>query len=78
LETVSELYQIIIFTAGNKNYADTILNYLDPTGKYLSIRYYREHCVMNKNGLMVKDLSIFSNIQGDYFIVDNSISSFMN
>ena len=27
---------------------------------------------------MVKDLSIFKNIGGDYFLVDNSISSFMN
>ena len=37
------LYEIVIFTASVKDYADTILNQLDPEKKFISYRLYREH-----------------------------------
>lgn len=43
LRNMSKRWEIIVFTAGQKEYADTILNELDPNG-YISRRMYREHC----------------------------------
>jgi TFIIF-interacting CTD phosphatase-like protein len=37
------MYEIVIFTAGTKEYADEILNCLDPEGKLIMHRLYRHH-----------------------------------
>ena len=37
---MSKLFEIIIFTASKKIYADPILNYLDPNNDYISYRLY--------------------------------------
>jgi len=61
LEEANKLFQVVVFTASQSEYADPILDYLDPTGELIQARYYREHCVKTKEGYYVKDLRIFKN-----------------
>ena len=38
-------FEIDIFTAAIKRYADNIVNKLDPNNTYVNYRFYREHCI---------------------------------
>jgi TFIIF-interacting CTD phosphatase-like protein len=44
LRKASKNWEIIVFTAGLKDYADKILDDLDPDG-YISRRLYRDSCM---------------------------------
>ena len=41
---MSRKFRLVIFTASNKEYADLILDGIDPERKFISDRFYREHC----------------------------------
>ena len=45
LEKLSQLYEIIVFTAGTKEYADHILDYIDPKKTIFKKRLYRTDCI---------------------------------
>eukprot|EP00826_Nyctotherus_ovalis_P032133 TRINITY_DN2594_c0_g2_i3.p1 TRINITY_DN2594_c0_g2~~TRINITY_DN2594_c0_g2_i3.p1 ORF type:complete len:340 (-),score=62.19 TRINITY_DN2594_c0_g2_i3:46-1065(-) len=76
LQELSEIYEIIIWTAGEKRYANGILDLLDPKGKYISYRMYRESCIP-KRACVLKDLRILENRSlSKTVIVDNTISCF--
>ena len=82
LERVSQFFDICIYTASERVYADSILDQLDPDNHYLGQRLYRESCTLSKldNGSKVvylKDLSLISSYTLDEIvIVDNSLLSF--
>ena len=79
LNNVYEKYELIIFTASNKNYADKIIDYIEKDKKYFSLRLYREHCIFIKPGIYIKDLRIFNNRNlKNVILIDNSIFSFAN
>lgn len=44
LENLSKHYTLGVFTASTQEYADAVINQLDPNGKYISLRLYRQHC----------------------------------
>eukprot|EP00826_Nyctotherus_ovalis_P057427 TRINITY_DN7846_c0_g1_i20.p1 TRINITY_DN7846_c0_g1~~TRINITY_DN7846_c0_g1_i20.p1 ORF type:complete len:187 (+),score=24.91 TRINITY_DN7846_c0_g1_i20:92-652(+) len=76
LQELSIIYEIVIFTAAEKCYADGILDLLDPENKYISHRIYRENCII-KNRHIAKDLRIFKNRDiNNIVIVDNMITCF--
>ena len=77
LDRLSKLYEIIVFTAGVQDYADNILNYIDPEKQYIKKRLYRTDCIQTSDGVYVKDLDIFiDRDKENIIIVDNSILSF--
>jgi Dullard-like phosphatase family protein len=79
LEAISKKFEIFIFTASLKEYADSILNFLDPENKYFKNRFYRNNCICVKNKVFIKDLRIFANRKPENIvIVDNSLYSFTN
>ena len=45
LKRLAELYEIVVFTAGIKDYADPILDYIDPKKEYFKKRLYRTDCI---------------------------------
>ena len=76
LEFASKNFEVVIFTASQKAYADRILDYLDPNKQFITLRLYRESCIAGEKGF-IKDIRIFlrRNLE-DIIIVDNLILSF--
>jgi len=70
------MYEIIVFTAGQQDYADHILDYLDPDNQIFKKRLYRQDCI-KVNNFYIKDLDIvLDRDKESMIIVDNSIISF--
>ncbi|OMJ71842.1 hypothetical protein SteCoe_29852 [Stentor coeruleus] len=76
LEYAGEFFEVVIFTASTKRYADRILDYLDPSGKLIKYRFYRENCIKTDKGF-IKDLSIIQGRElGSVIIVDDQPISY--
>jgi len=79
LKAAKENFEICVFTASKQEYADAVLNYLDPENNIFRHRLYRQHCICIKNKVFVKDLRILVNRKlEDIIMVDNSLYSFTN
>jgi len=77
LKTLSSHFHIGLFTASIKEYADSVMNLLDPTGELFSFKCYRDSCI-KVGRAYVKDLRIFGKDLKDIVLLDNSIYSFAN
>ena len=75
LEEMSKFFEIIIFTAALKDYADSILDLLDPNKKFIKYRLYRQHTSIN-GMTFCKDLSKIGRDLGKTIIVDNLADNF--
>ncbi|KAL9263728.1 CTD small phosphatase-like protein [Drosera capensis] len=71
LERIAEMFEIIIFTASQSIYAAQLLDILDPDGKLISGRVYRESCIFS-DGTYTKDLTVLGVDLAKVVIVDNS------
>jgi len=74
VEEMSKYYEVVIFTAGTKDYADYALNFVDPR-KRISHRLYREHAV-SKGNVFVKDISRLGRDLKRVIIIDNIAENF--
>jgi CTD small phosphatase-like protein 2 len=71
LEKLSQIAEIIIFTASASSYADVVLDYLDPEKRWISHRLYRQHCKLER-GYFLKDLRVVNRRLQEAVLVDNS------
>jgi Dullard-like phosphatase family protein len=79
LKRVSQIFEIFIFTAGLKEYADACIDIIDPERKIFKHRLYRDSCIPLNDKTFIKDLRIFKNRkQENLILVDNSFYSFSN
>lgn len=75
LEQMSQLYEITVFTASQKAYAEKMINILDPQGQYIKHRLYRESCLI-VGGNYLKDISILGRDLTATVLIDNSPHAF--
>ena len=80
LDYASENFDLVVFTASDPDYADTIIDYIERDKKYFKMRLYRNNCIFIEPGLYIKDLRIFNGLKKmeDIIILDNSLFSFAN
>lgn len=77
LDLSNQYFEVCVFTASNHEYADTIIDYIDPTGELIQHRFYRDSCIKTTDNVYIKDLRIFKNVAlKDIILVDNAVYSF--
>ena len=77
LEEANKYFEVGIFTASVKEYADAVISFLDPENKLIKFRLYRNNCINFNDSFIVKDLRIFPNIDlKNIVLLDNSMYSF--
>ena len=55
LQNMSHYYEVMIYTASNEDYANQVIDFLDPKNQYVKYRIFREDYINNNH---IKDLRI--------------------
>ncbi len=80
IREIKKKYYIVVYTASHNNYADAVLDFLDPENTIFEGRLYRKDCIqaqIDQTKFYIKDLDIFQNFNiKDIVIIDNSVLSF--
>jgi len=76
LEEAACMYELVVFTAASQEYADLVIDRIDPNKK-IRHRRYRQHCSTHDGLPFVKDLSGLGRPIESCLIVDNSPVSYL-
>ena len=72
---MAKKWEIVIFTASHQNYANAILDEIDPENELIQHRLFRQHCSV-LNDMFVKDLSLINRDLKEMVLVDNAAYSY--
>ena len=75
LRKVKQKYELVVFTAGTKEYAEPIIDIIEKREKFFIKRLYREHTIY-RNSNYIKDLSKLGRNLSKIIIVDNMPQNF--
>lgn len=79
LKAVSQIFDVYIYTAGNKKYANHVLDTIDKD-KIIAKRFFRDNC-RKENGMFYKDLKHLKRVsktKKDMILVDDNTISVGN
>jgi carboxy-terminal domain RNA polymerase II polypeptide A small phosphatase len=82
LERAHKAFELVVFTAARKDYADQVLDKVDPHKRYFSGRLYRDHCeqlggTQGSPDFFIKDIrAVGGRPLRDCILVDNLAYSF--
>ncbi|KAK9132253.1 hypothetical protein Scep_011781 [Stephania cephalantha] len=74
LKSLSDKFEIVVFTAGLREYASLVLDQLDP-GNVISYRLYRDSCT-EQSGRFVKDLGDLGRDLKNVVLVDDNPNAY--
>lgn len=74
LKAANELFQVIVFTASHKWYADVVLDHIDPTGELIQYRLYRDSWYKTDDNIYIKDLRIIRNRELKDLVIGKPVS----
>ncbi len=77
LNAVKQYYQLVIFTASSKDYADVLIKQIENKNCLFSYCLYRQHLTLF-NGRMIKDISRMGREMSKIIIIDNLKVNFCN
>jgi len=81
LREMVQYFEVVIFTAGVQEYADWVVDQLDPKGELISHRLYRQHTINRSKTspfpMIIKDLSKIGRSLQKTIIVDNIADNFL-
>ncbi len=73
---MSKYFEIVIFTASAQDYADRIIDKLDPDNTLIHHRLYRQHLTYEDKTKYYKDLSKIGRDLNKILIIDNNKKNF--
>lgn len=76
LNVISNWYNLIIFTASVREYADPVIDLIDENGNYFKKRLFRSECTQTASAHYIKDLSLIDVDISKICLLDNSAASF--
>ena len=76
LKEMNKFYNIMIFTAALQEYADVIIDHLDPEKKIIQKRFYRKDTMFLDGDYSVKDLTKISQDLSKIILIDNLPDNF--
>jgi len=74
IRTVAQWYDLVVFTASLRQYADPVIDVLDPQ-RLIKRRFFRESC-LQRGGVYIKDLQSVYHDLSQMVIIDNSPTAY--
>jgi CTD nuclear envelope phosphatase 1 len=76
LNVVSNWYNLVIYTASVREYADPVINLIDDNRRYFKKRLFRSDCTQTSSSHYLKDISLIECDLSKICLLDNSAPSF--
>ena len=76
LRELTKFFEVVVFTASHRSYANAVIDHLDPRGELIHHRIFRDNCITTPDGVFVKDLRVINRDLRDMVLIDNASYSY--